>query len=466
MVPRLLTLTLSLGLLILIGPTPFPARLADQLHAARTALRAGHPELALPHLEHALLRQPSLVEDNLELVDLALRAQQPEVAGALMENLSAPVSDPGQVACLQAQVAAQLRDWPATLRSVEAAGPGCRQPLVEVEGLAGELMAAGDFDQARRLLERLVQADPGLAAPQLRLGILEAVEQPQQALGRLLAAGELGSTSALAQELIQAIQQAEGADDPAYVLAQVGQVLARAGEWPLAAQAFSNALAIEPGYTEARAYRGLALDRAGESGLADLEQAVEEAPQAPLPRQLLGRHWRAQGEPALALSAFESAAALAPDDPLLAADLAAAYASVGDLSAARAAYVHAAELAPQDPIMWLLLAQFSLEFDIEVQELGVSAARRALALQPDSAEAADLLGYAYYLAGDWTLAERFLYRAMAAEPTLAAAHYHLGLLKLSRGQTAAGRRSLQQAQMLDPGGRIGSLAQRSLENLP
>lgn len=466
MAPRFLALALSIGLLLLIGPTPYPARLAEQLQAARTALRAGRHELALPQLELALERQPGLVEDNLELVDLALRAEQPEVAQALIGSLSPPASASREVACLQAQVAAQLQDWPASLRSIEAAGPSCRQPLTELEGLAEELMAAGDFDQARRLLDGLVGADPGSARAQLQLGILESLEQPEQAMGRLLAAVELGSESRLAQELIQVIQEAEDAGDPAYTLAQVGQVLARAGEWLLAVQAFSSALAIEPGYTEARAYRGLALDRAGQSGLADLEQAVEEAPEAALPRQLLGRHWRAQGEPALAQSAFEAAATLAPDDPLIAADLAAAYAGVGDLQSARAAYIHAAELAPHDPMLWLVLAQFALEFDIEPRGLGIPAARRALALQPDSAEAMDLLGYAYYVVGDWSLAERFLQRAMATDPNLAAAHYHLGLLKLSRGQTAAGRQSLQLARRLDPDGRIGSLAQRSLENLP
>lgn len=466
MQPRAALLVLSLGLLLLAAPTPYPVHFADQLQAVRTALRAGRPDLALQPLESALARLPDSAELRLEAVQVALAAGRPDRAEGLIEQLPSRLRHTDQAACFHAQAAAQLGEWPAALRWSASAGPQCGEPRSALRQQASAMIGSGQYGAAHRLLEGLAALDPVHPETHLMLGLLEATSRPEQALSRLILVSELDPQQRLPRALIEAIESGLERGNTAYTLAQVGQSLARAGEWGLAAEAFRNALASAPGYTEARAYLGLALDRSGQDGLEQLERAAAEAPQAALPQQLLGRHWRARGEPALALAAFEAAAGLAPEDPLIAADLGAAYAAVGDLPAAQAAYVRAAELAPRDPVMWLLLAQFSIEFEVELKPVGIPAARRALALQPGSAEALDLLGYAYYRAGNWELAERFLNRAVAADPQAASAHYHLGLLQLSRGRTAAGVRTLQLASHLDPGGRIGSLAQRSLENLP
>ncbi len=398
--------------------------------------------------------------------EAALQAKRPDLALGQIRSLPAPARNSAQVDCYRAQAETQLAAWHAALAAADAAGPQCVEPLVALRGLANEMVDERNYTVARSLLNELATRMPQEAPLQAQLGLLLAVEQPDRALARLSLAGQLDPQLPLPSDLVETIQAGLEQGDPAYALAQIGQSLARNNQWPLAAQAFEAALEIEPTYTEARAYYGLALDRSGLDGLDQLERAIEEAPTAALPQQLLGKHWRSLGDAPRALQAFEAAAALAPDDPILAADLGAAYAAVGDLPAAEHAFVRAAQLAPDDPIMWQLLAQFTVDYEYKLPQLGIPAARRAVAIRPDASEALDLLGYAYYLNGDWELAERFLARAAAADPQAAPPLYHLGLLQISRGELTEGKQTLQLALGLDPDGRVGHLAQRSLENLP
>lgn len=466
MASRATHLLLAIGLLLLIGATPFPVRFAGELKAAQTALSAGRPELALPQLQSALVREPAMARVSLKAIETALRANRPDLALGQIQSLPAPVRSMPQVDCYMAQAETQMAAWHAALVAADAAGPLCVEPLFALQALANEMVLEGNYPVARSLLTELAARMPQEAPLQAQLGLLLAVDQPDRALARLSLAGQLDPQLALPQDLIETIQAVLEQGDPAYALAQIGQSLARNNQWPLAAQAFGAALEIEPTYTEARAYYGLALDRSGLDGLNQLERAIEEAPTAALPQQLLGKHWRSVGDAPRALQAFEAAAVLAPDDPILAADLGAAYAAVGDLPAAEQAFVRAAQLAPDDPVMWQLLAHFTVDYEYKLPQLGIPSARRAVAIRPDASEALDLLGYAYYLNGDWELAERFIALAAGADPYAAPPLYHLGLLQISRGELAEGKQTLRLALGLDPDGRVGRLAQRSLENLP
>ena len=339
----------------------------------------------------------------------------------------------------------------------------CPTQVAQLQEAIDALILDGEHATSIPLVEAMAKLKPGWS--QTRLGWLFAVRAPELALSHLSLAAELDPLTADQDDLLDVIEAARTAGDPAYTLAQVGQSLARTGRWSLAAEAFRNALAISPNYTEARAYLGLALDHIGEDGLEHLEQSATEAPASALPQVLLGRHWWSRGDPGRALEAFERAAELAPDDPLIAVDLGTAYATAGDLISAKASYIHAAELAPDDPFYWKRLSQFSLDHNIEVESLGLPAARQAMTLNPRDAGALDLLGFSHFSLGNMDLAGRFLGRSIQADGQSASSHYHLGLLNLVLGNLVAGRQSLQTAVLLDEQGRVGSLAQRSLENL-
>ena len=459
--PRVLLITLGIGLVIALAPTPFPHALVEPVQAGLTSLQAGRPDLALQEFEHALTLEPTLPGLHLRSAQAALQAGEDERAQAHLGELSAQTEE---TTCLWAGVSIALEEWMPAVQLLDSSPVSCPAQLAQLQEAIDGLILTGDHTAAIPLLEVMARLQPGWS--QIRLGWLYAVREPERALSHLSLAAELDpQTADQTKQMVEVIEAARTAGDSAYSLAQVGQSLARAGEWSLAAEAFSNALAIRPDYTEARAYLGLALDQMGKDGLAHLEQSAAEAPESALPQVLLGRHWWTRGDPTRALEAFEQAAALAPDDPLIAVDLAAAYASAGDLISAKASYIYAAELESNDPFYWKRLSQFSLDHDIEVESLGLPAARQAVMLSPGDASALDLLGFSHYLLGNWNLAGRFLERAIQADDQSASSHYHLGLLNLVLGDLAAGRQALQAAVLLDEGGRVGTLARRSLENL-
>jgi tetratricopeptide (TPR) repeat protein len=102
---------------------------------------------------------------------------------------------------------------------------------------------------------------------------------------------------------------------------------------------------------------------------------------------------------------------------------------------------------------------------VEVEEEGVAAALRAVELDPESAAAHDVLGWAYHLTGRWKEARTHLQRALALELDLARAHYHLGALYAARGDVEAAQRAYQRAIDLDTEGFYRQRAEKALEEL-
>ena len=448
-------------LLVALGATAYPKRFVENLEAAATAIRAGRADLALPALTNAIALEPDVPDLHMHAAQGALLADEIDQASVSLGQV--PNAEP-LIECMQLDAALQAGMIEAALALLP--GRRCPEQSAMFYQEANQLVVDGDYEDATQLLESLLGALPPTTEASQTLGTLIALQNPEAALSHLRLAIDLDPRAAsLATDLIGVIESARSEDNPAFTLAQVGQALARAGQWPMAATAFENALAQDPDYTEARAYFGLALDRSGQDGLAQLQLAAAQAPQAPLPRMLLGKHWLIMGEPERAIEAYEQAAVLAPEDPMLAIDLGAAYAAAGDIPSAKSAFQYATNLNPDDPTLWSLLAQFSIDYEIELNEIGLPAARQAVVLQPRSAAALDRLGYTHLLLGNWTLAERFLVEAIQTDGDLASAHYHLGLLRLTEGDLVGGRASLFLAVALDPDGRFGSLAQRSLENL-
>jgi Flp pilus assembly protein TadD len=188
-------------------------------------------------------------------------------------------------------------------------------------------------------------------------------------------------------------------------------------------------------------------------------------PEDPFVRLLLGMHWLKHGEPQLAIEELYLASQLDPTNPHIASQMGAAYEALGQTRTALQAYRLATELAPQDPTFWIQLARAGLRLEPDVEAVAIPAARRALQLDPHNASALDCLGFAYLLLEDRPMAQRFLLRALARDPNLAETHYHLGLFYVTGEDYSAARAAFQRAAQLDPGGPVGALALRSLENL-
>lgn len=337
----------------------------------------------------------------------------------------------------------------------------CLSDVVSLQAMEAAYLSVGDRKGALLALQRLAELAPDDPAVARRLGLHWVTSDPDRAQPYLRFAADQGDS--LCGSLLGLIYAARADEHPALLLTRLGQALMQAQEWDLAAAAFRQALALRPDVHEARAYLGLTLDNAGGDGETELLAAAAAAPQSPLPRLLLALHLRATGRPQRALQELEQAAALDPGNPAVLAETAATYEALGDLVAARDAYRAAAEMAHTDASFWLLLAEFALSHEIEIEEVAVPAARNAAALAPQDPRAFSALGYAHLLAGRPLLAERCLRRAINLDPLEARLQLRWGLLRHSMGDLPGALAALVLASELDPSGVTGLVAHRTAE---
>ncbi len=455
-------LLLLAALILTLRPHPTPLQLAGLQARVNESLRAGHADRALLAVEGALDIAPEAAGLHSTAARLALLSGQPERA---LAHLAQTGTD-REARCLHAQALAALGDLSKALDLLPQAGRDCHLPPSLLRTAAAEALRLGDAAAARRFLETWTRLEPANPQAHLELGLTLSVVEPPAAVAQLQLAQDLAPQgNAQAWAMADLLARFSAAQEDARSWAALGEALTRLERWDLAAIAFQRALHLDPDFSAARAYLGLALDNMGRNGYPQLKAARDLAPNAPLPRALLGMHWLLTGRPRQALQELEIAVRLDPENPAYAAQLGAAYAEVGQVSAALESYRRAAELGQGEPSFWLLLAQTSLRLETRVQELGLPAARNALVLDPESAAAMDSLGYAHLLLGHMQLAERLLYRALQTDPTRAETYYHWGLLQAARGLPDRAQAALEAAQQLDPEGPIGELALRTIEGL-
>ena len=272
------------------------------------------------------------------------------------------------------------------------------------------------------------------------LGLLSALEGPGGALHHLqIAAG--GSDQAISGKAIAlgaVLEQITSDTDPAHAAALLGEGYARVEAWSLARRTLAQAVAAQPEYAEALAFLGHSLDYLDYPVEAErhLQRAVQLAPTTTLPRYLLGLYYRRHGRLREAAFQFRQALKLDPQDAALYAELGKTWLAERNYLDAEDAFRAAAELAPGHVGFQLLLARFYVDSLIRVRSRGLPVARNAAQLNPDNAEAFDVLGWAYYLVGFLDEAERMLSRSVALDPGLASARYHLAVVQRQRGQLA------------------------------
>ena len=458
-------LLISTYLFLLIGvPSPVPRIIVDEVHRVETAAHAGRIEAALDDLDSLIILQPQL--DNLQLAgaSLALHIGIPQRAQEYLDQLPEVIRNTPAAACLSDRANLQLLQQP--IHGWTGLLDRCPEALGEVERFAHLLGGDTALDNLDSVLTAVQSA--GLVTGEWLENeiFLKAVTNPGEAVSPLR---ELvrsnGTRAALALTLLDAIQQDENPGQPAYTFARVGQAFARAGEWQFAALAFQQAVSRDASYIEARAYLGLSLEQLGLDGLQEIKEAAQAAPNSALPHVFLAEHYRAVGDLDRAIREQQIATHLEPGNPAITAELGSLYAVNGELDLAESAYREAVGLASDDSRFWLLLAQFSLAYEVRIAELATPAARNAITLTEGNAAALDSLGYAHLLNGDLLLAERLLLRSLQDEPSRAQTLYHLGLLRIHQGDAQAGLAAFRTAEQLEPESAAGELARRGIENL-
>jgi tetratricopeptide (TPR) repeat protein len=462
-------------LIALIGLGPRAHQVMQSMQQAGQAVEAGSPSEAADHLARAAEQQPWRA-DLWELAGhYALIAGEPERAILYLNKAEATsvhgLTLHGRLDLAQAYYLAE--DQPSAQRAWESANRQFGPSHDASSHLAKLYREQGDYPAAITVLEQLAERFPDDAAVHFELALLYAasgeVGPAQQALER---AAELNPDLAgAAEELRAKIALARRQADPAYAPLLICQGLAALEKWALAAEACQQSIELYPGYAEAWAYLGLAYKRLaaqdartdGSDGLAELETALELDPQSLAANSLMAMYWMEQGRYELALESMRTAVALAPERADLYVDLGALLALSGDLQAAYDAYLQAVELASQKAIYLRHLADFSLKYEYMVEQVAITAARRAVIIAPNDPANLDQMAQVMIHLGDLASAERFARRAVSLDPDYAPAHLRLSLVYLLQGDREASRQALDRVMTLAPDTPVGAQARRLLE---
>ena len=460
-IPGLALLVVALA----FGLRPTAAPYLDLMRQGDAHAAAAERTAAVAAYRAAARLRPGEAEPYLRLAQVYLDwGRTDEALAALSEAGRRDGADADAARLERLWIAASTArgDWPAV---VEHAGRLLARAPADRDACHARAHAhlqLRQWDAARAEYVALLQTDPADSLAHERLGVLLLGDDPA-AIQHLYTA-----KSDLAGRLLAVLSEPGVTDDPAYASARIGRVLFEAQEWALAARQFEQALVLSPDYADAHAYLGYVLDQLGQSAdaLPHLQRAVALAPDSVVAHVFLGLYYDRQGDWAAARAEYETAYDLDPKNPAICVEIAGTWAAEGNYVAAEIWLGEAVRLQPDDPALWEVLARFYLDRGITSEGQGVEAADRLLALSPDSALAYDLRGWAALQSGDYIAAQDNLMKAIALDPTLAEAHYHLGLLWNALGQRRKAQEEFTRAVDLDTTGTLASLVERALGTLP
>ncbi len=321
-----------------------------------------------------------------------------------------------------------------------------------------------DWAAERGELEAQLLLGTGDVYARYRLGLLLSVLEPDQALTNLMLASSLNPEfDPAVQTLRTALNLSATQPDAAQQMITIGRALGLVQEWDLSIAAFEKAIALDAENAEAWAWLGEAKQQIGQSGSAELAQAVALDHTSVIVRALRGLYWRRQEKYPQMLAEYLLAAEYDPTNPAWQAEIGNAHIKLGDLASALTAYQRAAELAPNDSTYWRLLAVFCAENTVQVEDVGLPAAEKAVDLAPDDPLALDTLGWTYLVSGRFANAEKIFLDALARFPDHLQSHIHLALTYLSMGNRESAFEKLIYVQNIDPDGAYGKEAARLLQ---
>ena len=297
--------------------------------------------------------------------------------------------------------------------------------------LAEIYQSRGEISKAAQTLQNYVSAHPEDASARYRLGLLLALSDPDHASTELLSASGLNpELDPAVQTMRTALNLASIEESASARSVVIGRGLALVNEWRLARNAFEEAARLDENNAEAWAWLGEASQQVGLEGLEQLERAFRLNPNSSTVRGLRGLYYQRTGNYREALTEFQTAAALEPGNGMWYISLGETHAKLGDLIRALEAYQKATAFAPEDPNYWRLLAIFCAQNNVNVRDVGVPAAQKAVVLDGDNPASLDILGWLLTLDARYEESERTLNRALELDPQNSSAHLHLGMLYL------------------------------------
>lgn len=454
-------ITFPLVFLVAAGSFPIPWAVESSLARARGRLQAQHPEAAVNFIVQSAWLLPlwgglweaagNAAFESGKFTQATQYFQQAEQLGAL--SLSSRLRL-GDAYAAQNDLDAALLVWTQALRT--------QGPSIEInQRIQNAHARQGDFRAMIGDVEARLELEPENPAVLYQMALLMAVYQPDQSAQFAAQAARIDSNLSAQTRVLQGgLAAALLQDDPSYRSLLVGRTLGSLGVWALAAQAFQNAVEVNPAYAEAWAFLGEARQQLHQDGSIELQRAVELNPKSVFVQALNSLYWERQGKPEQALASLQYAQDLEPDNPVWKVETARILADTGDLAGALASYQAAVQLAPDNPSYLRSLAEFCVEYGYQVQDAGLSAARKAVLLSPDDASNQDVLGQVFLKLGDLTSAKRFLEKAIQLDGNYAQAHLHLGVLYLKQRLIEPAYAHLQNAVSLAGDAPVGEQARR------
>jgi tetratricopeptide (TPR) repeat protein len=287
-----------------------------------------------------------------------------------------------------------------------------------------------NYSSAAEYLQKYVSNHLDDASAHYRLGLLLTLSDPNTAASELITASQLDPQfDPAAQTLRTALNLASINDAPSERLVIIGRGLGLVNEWELARAAFESAVEVDGKNAEAWAWLGEANQQTELEGSDELDHALQLNPSSSTVRGLRGLYFQRVGNYRNALIEFQVAARLDPENPARFVSLGDAYALTGDLILALESFQYAASLAPDDAAYWRSLAIFCGQNNVNLKDVGIPAAQRAVVIANDAVNL-DVLGWALLLDARYEEAERILADALEKDSQNASAHLHLGMLYL------------------------------------
>lgn len=302
-----------------------------------------------------------------------------------------------------------------------------------------------EYAKAAEYLQRYVALHQEDASARYRLGLLLTLTDSSLALTELLNASQLDPQFDPAVETLRsALNLASLTDSVSTRFVLIGRGLGLVQEWELAQAAFESAIEADEKNAEAWAWLGeskqqlgAALSGAnGEDGTADLDRALKLDPNSSTVRGLRGLHFQRVGNFRAALTEFQAASQLDEKNPAWQVSLGETHSKLGDLILALQAYQTATRLVPEDAAYWRMLAIFCGQNNVNIHDIGIPAAQKAVVLDTKDAVSAELLGWLLLLDARLEESERQLLHTLELDPHNALAHLHLGMLYMEKNDRA------------------------------
>ena len=320
------------------------------------------------------------------------------------------------------------------------------------------------FEEASEAFLSSVKLDDTDSDSYYMLGLLLATQSPQEAVKALIKAGQLDpKLDPVVQSLRAGLNAASLLSDKSAQLTSAGRTLAGAGSLLLAREALENAIKSDPQYAPAWAWLGYVKQSFQEDGLAELDRALQLDRNSAEIRSLRAVYFLRENNFEKAKAEFEEAARLDPQNADWQIALGDLTARTGDIQKGLEYYQHAVELSPNKADYWRAMANFIIDYNGSIQEIGLPAALKARALAPDDPQNSITLGRVFYSLGELDAAEKIWTDVLQKNPDLPSIHLYLGVLYLQEGNSELAYQHLLQTVNLDENGPYGSQASRMLD---